>query len=82
MGKIEINDVDDTVIRGIEARSLANQRSFEDEVRALLSRHALLSPEERVAEADRIRAMTPKGIKQTDSTEIARAVRDGRHIRY
>ncbi|HLF21858.1 MAG TPA: hypothetical protein VI582_05105 [Aestuariivirga sp.] len=78
MGKIEIDSVDDKVIKGIEARALINRRSFEEEVRALLARHALLSPEERVAEADRIRAMTPKGVKQTDSTEIIRAIRDGR----
>lgn len=77
MGKIEIDSVDDNVIRGIEARALLNGRSFADEVRALLKQYALLSPEERLAEVDRIRAMTPKGVVQTDSTDMIRALRDG-----
>ena len=79
MGKIAIDSVDDKVIRGIEARAMVNGRSFEEEVRVLLGQYALLAPEERVAEADRIRAMTPKGVKQTDSTEIVRAIRNGRN---
>lgn len=78
MGKVEIGGIDE---RQIEARALKNRRSLEDEVRAILSEHALLSPEERLAEADRIREMTPKDIRQTDSTEILRAIRDGRHFR-
>ena len=79
MGRIEIDRLDDKVIRGIETRARINGRSFEEEVRALLSQHALLSPAERVAQADRIRAMTPKNIKQTDSTIMIRALRDANY---
>lgn len=81
MGQIEIDDVDEGVILGLTARSIANGRSLEEEIRAVLAKYALLPPEERVALADSIRAMTPKDVKQTDSTEMIRALRDGRHIR-
>jgi plasmid stability protein len=77
MGTIEIGGIDK---RQIEARALKNKRSIEDEVRAILSELALPSPEKRLAEADRIRAMTPKGVKQTNSVELMRAIRDRRHL--
>ena len=78
MGKIEIDSLDDRVIQGLEVRARLNGRSLEEEIRALLSQHVLLSPAERVALADRIRAMTPMNVKQTDSTDMVREIRDGR----
>ncbi len=78
MGKIEIDSLDDRVIEGLRARARIHGRSLEDEIRALLSQHVLLSSAERVAIADRIRAMTPKGVTQTDSTDMIREIRDGR----
>ena len=81
MGKIEIDSLDDRVIQGLEARAQINGRTLEEEVRALLSQHVLLSSAERVAIADRIRAMTPKNVKQTDSTEMVREIRDSRGLR-
>ena len=82
MGKIEIDSLDDKVIQGLEVRARINGRSLEEEIRALLSQHVLLSPAERVALADRIRAMTPKNIKQTDSTIMIRALRDANYDLY
>ena len=81
MGKIEIDNLDDRVIQGLEVRALINGRSLEEEIRALLSQHVLLSSAERVAIADSIRAMTPKNIKQTDSTDMVREFRDSRGLR-
>ena len=78
MGKIEIDSLDDRVIEGLEFRARLHERSLEDEVRALLSQHVLLSPAERVAIADQIRAMTPKNVQQTDSTDMVRELRDRR----
>lgn len=76
MGKIEIDKVEDRVIAGIEAEAKLEGRSFEDQVRAILAPHAILSREERLKIVDRIRAMTPKGVKQTDSADMIRALRD------
>ena len=81
MGKIEIDSLDDSVIQGFEVRARLNGRSLEEEIRALLSQHVLLSSAERVAIADRIRAMTPKNVKQTDSTEMVREIRDSLDFR-
>ena len=81
MGKIEIDSLDDRVIQGLEVRARLNGRSLEEEIRALLSQHVLLSSAERVAIADRIRAMTPKNVKQTDSTEMVREIRDSLDFR-
>jgi len=78
MGKIEIDKVEDKVIAGIEAEARLQGKSFEDQVRAILAPHAVLSKGERLKLIDEIRAMTPKGVRQTDSTEIIRAIRDGR----
>ena len=79
MGKIEIDALDDKVIQGLEVRARLNGRSLEEGIRALLSQHALLSPAERVALADRIRAMTPNNVKQTDSTIMIWALRDAHY---
>ena len=79
MGKIEIDRLDDKVIQGLEVRARLNGRSPEEEIRALLSQHVLLPPAERIAIADRIRAMTPKNVKQTDSTHMIRALRDANY---
>jgi antitoxin FitA len=79
MGKIEVDQVDDRVIAGIEAEAMTHGRSFEDQVRAILSSHAMLSKEERTRRLDRIRAMTPKGVQQSDSTELVRALRDANY---
>lgn len=76
MGKIEIDKVEDQVIAGIEAEAKLQGRSFEDHVRAILASHAILSRQERLKLVDEIRAMTPKGVKQTDSADMIRALRD------
>lgn len=81
MGKIEIDSLDDSVIQGLEVRARLNGRSLEEEIRALLLQHVLLSSAERVAIADRVRAMTPKNVKQTDSTEMVREIRDSLDFR-
>jgi plasmid stability protein len=79
MGKIEIDKVEDGVIAGIEAEAKLHGRSFDEQVRAILAPHAILSKEERLKLIDEIRAMTPKGVRQTDSTEMIRALRDANY---
>lgn len=79
MGKIEIDKIEDKVIAGIEAEARLQGKSFEDQVRAILAPHAVLSRSERLKLVDEIRAMTPKGVRQTDSTEMIRALRDANY---
>ena len=78
MGVIHIENVDETTMRSIRLRARINGRSFEDEVKALLAEvdRPRMRPAESAAEAERIRAMTPKGVQQTDSTEIIRELHD------
>lgn len=79
MGEIRIEKVDDSVIAGLEAEARLLGKSFEDHLRAILAPHAILSRAERLKLVDQIRAMTPKGVKQTDSTEMIRALRDANY---
>ena len=79
MGRIEIDKVEGKVIAGIEAEARLQGKSFEDQVRSILAPHAILSRSERPKLVDEIRAMTPKGVQQTDSTELVRALRDANY---
>lgn len=79
MGAINIENVDEQVLKSIRLRARSHGRSFEDEVKAVLAEAARppkMTPEQFAEEARRIREMTPKGVKQTDSTEIIRELRD------
>lgn len=79
MGKIEIDSVEDQVMAGLEAEAMLHGRTLAEHVRALLASHALLRREERLRIIDDIRAMTPKNLTQTDSTEMIRALRDANY---
>ncbi|MFL5258874.1 MAG: hypothetical protein ACJ8AS_03915 [Hyphomicrobiales bacterium] len=63
----------------ISERARQHGRSFEDEAHAIVAREGKLSPAEFAEIANRIRRTTPKGIKQTDSTEMVRELRDSDH---
>jgi plasmid stability protein len=78
MGAIHIENVDEQLLRSIRIRAYANRRSFEDEVKAVLAEAAKprMTTEEFIAEMDRIRAMTPKGVAQEDSADMIREMRD------
>ncbi len=79
MGKIEIDMVEDKVIAGIEAEAILQGKSFAEQVRSILAPHAVLSRVESLKLIDDIRAMTPKDVKQTDSTNMIRALRDANY---
>jgi plasmid stability protein len=74
MGNITIRRLDDAIIEQLKARAQAKGRSLEAEMRDLLAYIAqqplILDP---LVEADRIAAMTPAGISQTDSRLLASA---------
>jgi plasmid stability protein len=73
MGTITLRSLDDEVIKRLGIRAWNHRRSVETELRDLLS-HAAYQPLtiNALVEADRIAAMTPKGVKQTDSVILLR----------
>jgi plasmid stability protein len=77
MGTVTIRNLDDKIIKRLKARAKTHRRSLEAELRDLLS-HASRQPliVDALAEADRIAAMTPKNVKQTDSVILLREDRD------
>jgi plasmid stability protein len=77
MAKLTIRNLDDTIIQRLEKIAKQRGQSLEAEVRDILTRAAGKPTLDEFREhADRIAAMTPKGVKQTDSTQIIRDERD------
>ncbi len=83
MANLTIRNLDDDVVKELKAQAKANHRSLEAELRAILSNEAQQRARMRAfrKEAERIAAMTPKGVKQTDSTLLIREDRDSDHGR-
>jgi len=61
MGELILRDIDDRIIDGLRRRAARRGRRLEEEVREILATAARPTKEELLAEADRIRAMTPPG---------------------
>lgn len=80
MTDLTIPNLDEATLRTLRARARAAGRSVEEEARELLSRRAFANVDraELLARADRIRAMTPADVPQTDSTDLIREDRDRR----
>ena len=80
MTDLTIPNVSEATMRALRARARAAGRSVEEEARELLSRRADASIDraELLARADRIRAMTPADVHQSDSTDLIREDRDRR----
>ncbi len=77
MANLTIRNLDDKVVERLKKKAKDNGRSLEAELRELLKQAAnRKSPEELLAIADRISAMTPDDVEQTDSTKIIREFRD------
>ena len=77
MATLTIRNLDDQVVERLKHTAKQHGRSLEAEVRELLKQAAdRKTPAELLAIADRIAAMTPKGVQQTDSTQIIREFRD------
>ncbi len=77
MANLTIRNLDDEVVKRLKKKAKDNGRSLEAELRVLLSETAnRLTGKEARALADRIAAMTPEGVKQTDSAELLREDRD------
>jgi plasmid stability protein len=74
MGTLTIRKLDDEIIGRLKERARAHGCSLEAELRELLAQSSrqplILDP---LAEADRIAAMTPRDVPQTDSVVLLRA---------
>lgn len=77
MAQVIVRNLDERVVETLRLRAELHGNSLEQELRNLLSEAAKSTAEERVALADRIRALTPN-VSQTDSTSIIRDQRDER----
>jgi plasmid stability protein len=75
MGQVIVRNLDDHVIAALKAKAELHGQSLEQELRTILSKAASPNAQERIALADRIRALTPKR-RQTDSTALIRKDRD------
>ncbi|WP_442753429.1 FitA-like ribbon-helix-helix domain-containing protein [Methylocystis sp. JAN1] len=75
MNAIIIRTISPQAIARIEELAATHHRTVEEEAAAILER-AVFDRASRLAEIDRIAAMTPKGVEQTDSTTIIREARD------
>ena len=74
MGTLTIRKLDDGIIDRLKERARTRGCSLESELRDLLaqsSRQPLIH--DPLAEADRIAAMTPRDVPQTDSVVLLRA---------
>jgi antitoxin FitA len=79
MAQVIVRNLDDRVLDVLRTRARLRGHSLEQELRDTLTKAAgRLSTEERLAAIDAIRAMTPKGVQQTDSTDLIREDRDSR----
>ena len=77
MGIIEKISVDDATLARLTQNAERHGRSVAEEAaEALRTQVQRLSREEFLRRADEIAAMTPKGIKQTDSAILLREDRD------
>lgn len=70
-------DLDDGLIQQLKVRAELKGRTLEEEIREIIVRAAPLTPEERIALSDRIRAMQAKP-SDLLSEDLIREARDTR----
>ena len=77
MANLTIRNLDDAVVEKLKARAKDNERSLEAEIRVLLTETTERPSRKQLRKlAERISAMTPEGVEQTDSTKIIRQFHD------
>jgi plasmid stability protein len=78
VAQVLVRNLEEGVVERLRRKAELNGRSLEQELREVLTGAARLTPEERLARARRIRAMTPGGKLQTESADLIREDRDSR----
>ncbi len=77
MATVTIRNLDADVVEQLKRKAKQNHRSLEAELRVILEDEARrLTGKEARALADHIAALTPEGVKQTDSVELLREDRN------
>ena len=74
MGQILIRNLDDAVIARLKTKAELAGKSLEQSLRELLQESAPLTPEERAAVSDRIRAMQDKVLPEITLAEIREGI--------
>ena len=80
MGQILIRNLDDETIAAYREAAQRNNRSLEAEVRLALTLAKPITPKRRdelIALSERLRGMTPQGVRQTPAEILIREDRDG-----
>ena len=72
-----VRNLDEQVVSSLKIKAELHGHSLEQELREILKRAAELTPEEKLALADRIAAMTPRPLDD-DSADLIREDRDSR----
>ena len=77
MGRLVIEEVDETLIDGLVRLAATNSLSVEEQAKTLLERSlARHDRSDLIRRAEAIAALTPKGVPQTDSVQFLRQDRD------
>jgi plasmid stability protein len=77
MAQVIVRNLDDEVVSSLKLKAELHGHSLEQELREILRRAASLTSAEKVALADRIRAMQARPL-ETESWELIREDRDSR----
>lgn len=77
MAQVIVRNLDEQVVSSLKIKAELHGHSLEQELREILKRAAELTPDEKLALVDRIRAMTPKRLED-DSADLIREDRDSR----
>lgn len=75
MRQVIIRNLDDATVAALKSKAAVHGNSLEQELRDILAEAAKPASRERLALADRIRAMTPRR-RQSDATALVREDRD------
>jgi plasmid stability protein len=80
MGQVVIRNIDDRILERLKARAAAQHKSLEQSLRDLMKEAARPDPAELIAEAERIRAISPERQDERFPTaeEMIRDARDSR----
>jgi plasmid stability protein len=77
MAQVIIRNLDEHVVSSLKIKAELHGHSLEQELREILKRAAELTPQEKVAMVDRIRAMQARPLT-IDSADLIREDRDSR----
>ena len=75
MAQVLVRNLDDETVRNLKLKAGLKRRSLEQDLRELMILSAGLTPKEKVALADQVRAMQPAPLAD-DSADLIREDRD------